>query len=106
MHKISIEWLGNRTPAAHEMDLHDQSAVRGDHPERAPGHPELTVRRCGHGLDLELAVQLAHLSVELERDRAVAGRQIPADSQCVALESDGVGDESQLRVVLSIEEGG
>ena len=63
--------------------------------------------RCGAlvaGLDLELAVDPPDPRVEFERDRLVAGEQVPAHAQGVALQDDRVGDELHTRVVLGVEE--
>ncbi len=56
------------------------------------------------GLELELAVDLAHRGVDVERDAAARGVQLPADLQGFAGEQDVVGLEPDLRVLGDVEE--
>jgi hypothetical protein len=68
--------------------LDEQLAARPDHPEWAPGHPQLTVRGTGRSFDLELAVELADLRFQLERDGAAADGQPTAHFERVVVQID------------------
>jgi hypothetical protein len=58
------------------------------------------------GLKLQLSVDLAHGGVDLERDAAARGVQLPADPQGLADEHGVVGLEPDLRVLGDLEEVG
>src|SRR3954454_18258583 len=90
--------------AAHEAAADDELAGGAQDPEGAPGHAQLAVVGLGDGLDLQLAVDLAHGRVEHHRDLAAGGVKLPADAELVAVEGGAVGDEAHLRVVIDVEE--
>src|SRR4051794_36974967 len=52
--------MGQVSLAAHEAAADDERAGGAQDPERAPGHAQLAVVGFGDGLDLQLAVDLAH----------------------------------------------
>src|SRR3954447_9204318 len=94
-----------RSPlAAHEAAADDELAGGAQDSERAPGHAQLAVVGFGDGLDLQLAVDLAHGRVERQRDAAAGGVKLPVHGQRVAVEGGAVGDEADLRVLLDVEE--
>src|SRR5215207_833480 len=70
--------------AAHEAAADDELAGGAQDPERAPGHGQVAVVDLGDALDLQLAVDLAHGRVELDRDLTAGGMQLPAHVQRVA----------------------
>jgi hypothetical protein len=90
--------------AAHEAAADDELAGGAQDPERAPGHGQVAVVGLGDALDLQLAVDLAHGRLELERDLPAGGVQLPAHAQRVAVEVGAVGEEPDLRVALDVEE--
>src|SRR3954465_12506235 len=90
--------------AADEAAADDELAGGAQDSERAPGHAQLAVVGLGEGLDLQLAVDLAHGRVELQRDAPAGGLKLPMDAQRVAVELGAVGAEAHLRVVLDVEE--
>src|SRR3954454_22980075 len=96
--------MGRSPLAAHEAAADDELAGGAQYSERAPGHAQLAVVGFGDGLDLQLAVDLAHGGVELQRELAAGGVKLPLDAQRVAVELGAVGDEAHLRVVLDVEE--
>src|SRR4051794_26040300 len=89
--------------AAHEAAADDELAGGAQDPERAPGHVQLAVVGLGDGLDLQLAVDLAHGRVELQRDLTAGGVKLATDAQQVAVERGAV-DEAHLRMALDVEE--
>src|SRR5215217_3412775 len=96
--------MGRVSLAAHEAAADDELAGGAQDSERAPGHGQVTVVGLGDALDLQLAVDLAHGRVELERDLPAGGVQLPAHAQRVAIKAGAVGDEPDLRVALDVEE--
>src|SRR4051812_19952348 len=96
--------MGRSPLTAHEAAADDERARGAQDPERAPGHAQLAVVGFGDGLDLQLAVDLAHGRVELQRDLAAGGVELAVDAQRVALKRRAVGDEADLRVALGVEE--
>src|SRR3954447_3797089 len=90
--------------AAHEAAADDELAGGAQDPERAPGHAQLAVVGVGDGLDLKVAVDLAHGGAELQRDLSAGGVKLPTDAERVAIEAGALGDEAHLRVVLDVEE--
>ena len=58
----------------------------------------------GGALDLQLAVDLAHRRVDLDRDLPAGGVQLPPQVERVAIEPGAVGDEPHLRVTRDVEE--
>src|SRR3954453_7920750 len=90
--------------AAHEAAADDELAGGAQDPERAPPHAQLAVVGLGDGLDLKLAVDLAHGRVELQRDLPAGGVKLPADTERVAVELSALGDKAHLRVALDVEE--
>src|SRR3954452_17304944 len=90
--------------AADEAAADDEVAGGAQDSERAPGHAQLAVVGGGGGLDLQLAVDLAHGRVELQRDLPAGGVKLPLDAQRVALERGAIRDEADLRVALDVEE--
>src|SRR4051794_32935931 len=90
--------------ATHEAAADDELAGGAQDAERAPGHAQLAVVGLGDGLDLQLAVELAHGGVEFQRSLAAGGVKPALDAQRVAVELGALGDEAHLRVMLDIEE--
>src|SRR5215210_6313053 len=88
---------------ADEAAADDELARCAQDAERAPGHAELAMVGEGAGVDLELAVDLAHGGVDVERDGPARGVQLPADLQGVAGHCGVVGLEADLRVVGDVE---
>src|SRR4051794_7194474 len=66
--------LGSLT--AHEAAADDELAGGAQDSERAPGHAQLAVVGFGDGLDLQLAVELAHGCAELQRDAPASGLKL------------------------------
>src|SRR3954471_9582984 len=81
---------------AHEAAADDELAGGAQDPERAPGHAQLAVVGFGDGVDLQLAVDLAHGRVELQRDLVAGGVKLAAHAQRVAVELGAVGTEAHL----------
>src|SRR5215217_5654105 len=73
--------MGRVSLAAHEAAADDELAGGAQDSERAPGHGQVTVVGLGDALDLQLAVDLAHGRVELERDLPAGGVQLPAQAR-------------------------
>src|SRR3954454_10146569 len=82
----------------------DQLARRAQDPEWAPGHAELAVvDECGC-LDLELAVDLAHCCLDVERHLPAGRVQLAARAQSPLVQGDGPGDEADAGMVGDVEE--
>src|SRR3954464_11613677 len=82
----------------------DQLARRAQDPERAPGHAELAVvDECGC-LDLELAIDLAHRCVDVERHLLAGSVQFATRGQSPLMQGNGVGDEADVWMVGDVEE--
>src|SRR3954449_1401589 len=96
--------MGRSPLAAHEAAADDELAGGAQDPERAPGHAQLAVVGFGDGLDLQLAVDLAHGRVQRQRDLVAGGVKLAAHAQRVAVELGAVGTEAHLRVPLDVEE--
>src|SRR4051812_18647193 len=96
--------MGRSPLAAHEAAADDELAGGAQDSERAPGHAQLAVVGFGGGLDLQLAVDLAHGRVERQRDAPAGGLKLPLDAQRVAVELGAVGAKADLRVVCDVEE--
>src|SRR3954469_14841104 len=92
--------MGRVSSVAHEAAADDELAGGAQDPERAPGHAQLAVVGFRDGVDLKLAVDLAHGRVELQRDLPAGGVKLPADAERVAVEGGAVGDDAHLRMVL------
>src|SRR3954447_16628168 len=90
--------------AAHEAAADDELAGGAQDSERAPGHAQLAVVGFGDGLDVQLAVDLTHGRVELQRDLPAGGVKLAAHVQRLAFQRGAVGDKAHLRVALDVEE--
>ena len=81
-----------------------QRADRTRHLQRAPEPSELPVRSLGARFDLEPAVGRPDRGVELEGQLRAPGVQLAADLERVAVQVRRVRDESDLRMMLDVEE--
>src|SRR6202453_2675121 len=87
-----------------EAPADDELARGSQDAERAPRHAQLAVVGVRDSLDLKLAVDYAHLPVELERDVRAGGVQLPTHLEGVAFEDGGVREKADLGVLLDVEE--
>src|SRR5690348_8395331 len=87
-----------------KVSLDRELAARTDDPQRAPGHAELAVRNDRGRLDLELAIDLPDVRVDINRDRTVTSRQPPVHLERVTVRLYRLRLKTHARVVLGVEE--